>query len=117
MESARDTPDGPTPGGPDGRPEGPVHGGPDGLRGGARPGGPGAARRAEPDDLLDASTDAAAVVTAGGVVVAWTRGAEALLGRPAGEGFTATTRSAVRCTSSTRGSEDSRAPVSGAGRP
>ncbi|MFH9825757.1 SpoIIE family protein phosphatase [Streptomyces bobili] len=85
MESARDTPDGPTPGGPDGRPEGPVPGGPDGLRGGARPGEPGGARPAEPDDLLDASTDAAAVVTAGGIVVGWTRGAEALLGRPAGE--------------------------------
>ncbi|MFE9676621.1 SpoIIE family protein phosphatase [Streptomyces sp. NPDC006259] len=37
------------------------------------------------ESLLDASTDAAAVVTAGGVVVGWTRGAEALLGRSAGE--------------------------------
>ncbi|SOD91173.1 SpoIIE family protein phosphatase [Streptomyces sp. Ag109_G2-15] len=37
----------------------------------------------EPRDLLDASTDAAAVISADGVVVGWTRGAEALLGRPA----------------------------------
>lgn len=34
-----------------------------------------------------------------------------------GEVFTTSTRDAVRCTSSTRGSEDSSAPVSGAGRP
>ncbi|MCX5419046.1 SpoIIE family protein phosphatase [Streptomyces sp. NBC_00078] len=36
-------------------------------------------------DALDASTDAAAVVSAEGVVVGWTRGAEALLGHPASE--------------------------------
>ncbi|MFI1034812.1 SpoIIE family protein phosphatase [Streptomyces sp. NPDC020951] len=36
-------------------------------------------------DLLDASTDAAAIVSADGVVVGWTRGAQALLGRPASE--------------------------------
>ncbi|MDX3247025.1 SpoIIE family protein phosphatase [Streptomyces sp. ME18-1-4] len=36
-------------------------------------------------DLLDASTDAAAVVSADGVVVGWTRAAEALLGHPASE--------------------------------
>ncbi|MFE7648476.1 SpoIIE family protein phosphatase [Streptomyces phaeoluteigriseus] len=62
---------------------------PGGLRDGARPDEPGGlpheVRPGEPDDLLDASTDAAAVVTAGGIVVGWTRGAEALLGRPAGE--------------------------------
>jgi PAS domain S-box-containing protein len=40
---------------------------------------------AGPRDLLDASTDAAAVVSAEGVVVGWTRGAEALLGYPASE--------------------------------
>ncbi|QJT00159.1 SpoIIE family protein phosphatase [Streptomyces asoensis] len=40
---------------------------------------------AGPHDLLDASTDAAAIVSAAGVVVGWTRGAEALLGRPASE--------------------------------
>ncbi|MFD9318387.1 SpoIIE family protein phosphatase [Streptomyces sp. NPDC060053] len=40
---------------------------------------------AGPRDLLDASTDAAAIVSADGVVVGWTRGAEALLGRPAAE--------------------------------
>ncbi|NUP40424.1 MAG: SpoIIE family protein phosphatase [Streptomyces sp.] len=38
-----------------------------------------------PPELLDASTDAAAVVSAAGVVLGWTRGAEALLGRPASE--------------------------------
>ncbi|WP_406451900.1 hypothetical protein OH768_09260 [Streptomyces sp. NBC_01622] len=38
---------------------------------------------AGPRDLLDASTDAAAVVSAKGVVVGWTRGAEALPGHPA----------------------------------
>ena len=38
-----------------------------------------------PRELLDASTDAAAVVSAGGVVLGWTRGAEALLGHPASE--------------------------------
>lgn len=36
-------------------------------------------------DALDASTDAVAVVSAEGVVVGWTRGAEALLGHPASE--------------------------------
>ncbi|MEV4331963.1 SpoIIE family protein phosphatase [Streptomyces sp. NPDC049597] len=36
-------------------------------------------------DLFDASTDAAAVVSADGVVVGWTRGAEELLGYPASE--------------------------------
>ncbi|MDF2270346.1 SpoIIE family protein phosphatase [Streptomyces coacervatus] len=36
-------------------------------------------------DLLDASTDAAAVVSAAGVVLGWTRGAEELLGHPASE--------------------------------
>ncbi|MEV1082414.1 SpoIIE family protein phosphatase [Streptomyces sp. NPDC050211] len=40
---------------------------------------------AGPRDLLDASTDAAAVVAADGVVIGWTRGAEELLGYPAGE--------------------------------
>ncbi|MFE4969503.1 SpoIIE family protein phosphatase [Streptomyces sp. NPDC056660] len=38
-----------------------------------------------PRDLLDASSDAAAVLSAEGVVIGWTRGAEALLGRPAAE--------------------------------
>ncbi|GAA2480145.1 SpoIIE family protein phosphatase [Streptomyces longisporus] len=38
-----------------------------------------------PRELLDASTDAAAVVSAAGVVLGWTRGAEALLGLPASE--------------------------------
>ncbi|MEU6256831.1 SpoIIE family protein phosphatase [Streptomyces sp. NPDC047043] len=40
---------------------------------------------AGPRDLLDASTDAAAIVTAKGVVAGWTRGAETLLGWPASE--------------------------------
>ncbi|WP_314219424.1 SpoIIE family protein phosphatase [Streptomyces zaehneri] len=40
---------------------------------------------AGPRDLLDASTDAAAIVSADGVVVGWTRAAEALLGRPASQ--------------------------------
>ncbi|MFE7173210.1 SpoIIE family protein phosphatase [Streptomyces sp. NPDC057616] len=34
-------------------------------------------------DLLDASSDAAAIVSAEGAVIGWTRGAETLLGRPA----------------------------------
>ncbi|MGW0733096.1 SpoIIE family protein phosphatase [Streptomyces sp. NPDC002851] len=38
-----------------------------------------------PPDAFDASTDAAAVVDADGIVVGWTRGAEALLGYPAPE--------------------------------
>ncbi|MGW7423987.1 SpoIIE family protein phosphatase [Streptomyces sp. NPDC054813] len=38
-----------------------------------------------PRDLLDASSDAAAVLSGEGVVIGWTRGAEALLGRPAAE--------------------------------
>ncbi|MFF5139464.1 SpoIIE family protein phosphatase [Streptomyces sp. NPDC013157] len=38
---------------------------------------------AGPHDLLDASSDAAAVLSAEGDVIGWTRGAEALLGRPA----------------------------------
>ncbi|MET7986198.1 MULTISPECIES: SpoIIE family protein phosphatase [unclassified Streptomyces] len=38
-----------------------------------------------PGEPLDASTDAAAVVSADGVVMGWTRGAEALLGHPAAE--------------------------------
>ncbi|MGW1563570.1 SpoIIE family protein phosphatase [Streptomyces sp. NPDC002144] len=38
-----------------------------------------------PRDLLDASSDAAAVVTAQGVVLGWTRAAEALLGHPAAD--------------------------------
>nr|WP_233273646.1 SpoIIE family protein phosphatase [Streptomyces broussonetiae] len=38
-----------------------------------------------PGDLLDASTDAAAVISARGVVVGWTRCAVALLGHPATE--------------------------------
>ncbi|MFJ6708446.1 MULTISPECIES: SpoIIE family protein phosphatase [unclassified Streptomyces] len=46
-----------------------------------------------PRDLLDASSDAAAVLSAEGVVLGWTRGAEALLGRPAAE---VVGRSAVR---------------------
>ncbi|MFF3937437.1 SpoIIE family protein phosphatase [Streptomyces phaeofaciens] len=40
---------------------------------------------AGPRDLLDASTDAAAIVSGDGVVTGWTRGAEALLGHPASE--------------------------------
>jgi PAS domain S-box-containing protein len=36
-------------------------------------------------DLLDASTDAAAVISADGVVLGWTRGAEELLGHPASD--------------------------------
>ncbi|MEU2422059.1 SpoIIE family protein phosphatase [Streptomyces sp. NPDC007851] len=40
---------------------------------------------AGPRDLLDASSDAAAVLSAGGAVVGWTRGAEALLGYPPAE--------------------------------
>ncbi|MFH9550538.1 SpoIIE family protein phosphatase [Streptomyces sp. NPDC017435] len=40
---------------------------------------------AGPPDLLDASTDAAAIVAADGVVVGWTRGAQELLGRAASE--------------------------------
>jgi PAS domain S-box-containing protein len=40
---------------------------------------------AAPRDFLDASTDAAAIVSGEGVVLGWTRGAEALLGRPASE--------------------------------
>ncbi|KRD13296.1 MULTISPECIES: SpoIIE family protein phosphatase [unclassified Streptomyces] len=40
---------------------------------------------AGPRDLLDASTDAAAIVTADGVVLGWTRGAQALLGHPASD--------------------------------
>ncbi|MFF7468853.1 SpoIIE family protein phosphatase [Streptomyces sp. NPDC008092] len=36
-----------------------------------------------PHDLLDASSDAAAVLSAEGDVIGWTRGAEALLGHPA----------------------------------
>ncbi|MFF4896230.1 SpoIIE family protein phosphatase [Streptomyces sp. NPDC001068] len=36
-------------------------------------------------DLLDASSDAAAVLSSEGVVLGWTPGAEALLGRPAAE--------------------------------
>ncbi|WP_062646347.1 SpoIIE family protein phosphatase [Streptomyces maremycinicus] len=40
---------------------------------------------AGPRDLLDASTDAAAIVSAAGLVVGWTRGAEALLGHPASD--------------------------------
>ncbi|WTF01772.1 PAS domain-containing SpoIIE family protein phosphatase/ATP-binding protein [Streptomyces sp. NBC_01613] len=40
---------------------------------------------AGPSEFLDASTDAAAIVSARGVVVGWTRGAEALLGHPASE--------------------------------
>ncbi|MEV5880830.1 SpoIIE family protein phosphatase [Streptomyces sp. NPDC052101] len=43
----------------------------------ATPGGPG--------DLFDASTDAAAVISEHGVVVGWTRGAEALLGHVASD--------------------------------
>ncbi|MEU1403233.1 SpoIIE family protein phosphatase [Streptomyces sp. NPDC005728] len=38
-----------------------------------------------PRDAFDASTDAAAVISADGIVVGWTRGAEALLGRSAPE--------------------------------
>ncbi|MFD9463061.1 SpoIIE family protein phosphatase [Streptomyces sp. NPDC060027] len=38
-----------------------------------------------PGDAFDASTDAAVVVSGDGVVVGWTRGAEALLGHPAAE--------------------------------
>ncbi|MFF7974218.1 SpoIIE family protein phosphatase [Streptomyces sp. NPDC007905] len=39
----------------------------------------------ESRDVFDASSDAAAVISADGVVVGWTRGAEALLGHPAPE--------------------------------
>ncbi|MEU6142746.1 SpoIIE family protein phosphatase [Streptomyces sp. NPDC047081] len=42
-------------------------------------------RPAAPRDLLDASSDAAAIVSTQGVVLAWTRAAEALLGHPASE--------------------------------
>ncbi|AOR30146.1 protein phosphatase [Streptomyces fodineus] len=42
-----------------------------------------APRPGRPGDLFDASTDAAAVLSEHGVVVAWTRSAEALLGYPA----------------------------------
>jgi PAS domain S-box-containing protein len=38
-----------------------------------------------PGDLFDASTDAAAVVSGDGVVIGWTRGAEALFGYPASQ--------------------------------
>ncbi|MFI9808501.1 SpoIIE family protein phosphatase [Streptomyces sp. NPDC052301] len=47
--------------------------------------GTAASTSAEPGDFLDASTDAAAVMSNDGVVVGWTRGAEALLGHPADE--------------------------------
>ncbi|MFF8973918.1 SpoIIE family protein phosphatase [Streptomyces sp. NPDC014995] len=47
--------------------------------------GSGAPASAGPRDLLDASTDAAAVVDADGVVLGWTRAAEELLGHPASE--------------------------------
>jgi PAS domain S-box-containing protein len=47
--------------------------------------GSGAPASAGPRALLDASTDAAAVVSADGVVLGWTRGAEELLGHPASE--------------------------------
>jgi serine phosphatase RsbU (regulator of sigma subunit)/PAS domain-containing protein/anti-sigma regulatory factor (Ser/Thr protein kinase) len=40
---------------------------------------------APPRDFLDASSDAAAIVSGEGVVLGWTRGAEVLLGRPASE--------------------------------
>ena len=40
---------------------------------------------AGPSGFLDASSDAAAVLSAEGVVIGWTRGAEALLGHPAAE--------------------------------
>ncbi|MFG2790110.1 SpoIIE family protein phosphatase [Streptomyces sp. NPDC048419] len=40
---------------------------------------------ATPRDLLDASSDAAAIVSAQGAVIGWTRGAEILLGRPAAQ--------------------------------
>ncbi|MFJ3776889.1 SpoIIE family protein phosphatase [Streptomyces sp. NPDC090075] len=40
---------------------------------------------AGPSEFLDASSDAAAVLSAEGVVIGWTRGAEALLGHPAAE--------------------------------
>ncbi|WEO93633.1 SpoIIE family protein phosphatase [Streptomyces sp. FXJ1.172] len=40
---------------------------------------------AGPGDLLDASSDAAAVISARGVVIGWTRSAAALLGHPAAE--------------------------------
>ncbi|MCF4136860.1 PAS domain-containing protein [Streptomyces sp. Tue 6430] len=64
-----------------------------GVRGAAsavRAGGPAAGVSGGPaaggaEGVLDASTDAAAVVTAAGVVVGWTRAAETLLGRPAAE--------------------------------
>ncbi|WP_333776018.1 SpoIIE family protein phosphatase [Streptomyces sp. IBSBF 3136] len=45
--------------------------------------GPHASSPEEARALLDASTDAAAVVSADGVVIGWTPGAEALLGHPA----------------------------------
>ncbi|MEU1168028.1 PAS domain-containing protein, partial [Streptomyces sp. NPDC005921] len=40
---------------------------------------------AGPGEFFDASSDAAAVLSAEGVVIGWTRGAEALLGHPAAE--------------------------------
>ncbi|MFJ9908438.1 SpoIIE family protein phosphatase [Streptomyces sp. NPDC101152] len=47
--------------------------------------GPGGPTPAEPRDLLDASSDAAAVLSAHGLVLGWTRSAEDLLGYPAAE--------------------------------
>jgi PAS domain S-box-containing protein len=47
--------------------------------------GSGAPTSAGPRELFDASSDAAAVVSAAGVVVGWTKGAEALLGHRAEE--------------------------------
>ncbi|MFH9953895.1 SpoIIE family protein phosphatase [Streptomyces roseolus] len=46
---------------------------------------PGTPAAPGPPDALDASTDAAAVVDASGVVTGWTKGAEELLGRPAAD--------------------------------
>ncbi|WP_317441430.1 SpoIIE family protein phosphatase [Streptomyces collinus] len=47
--------------------------------------GPHASTPGQTGALLDASTDAAAVVSADGVVIGWTPGAQALLGHPAAE--------------------------------
>ncbi|MFJ3230976.1 SpoIIE family protein phosphatase [Streptomyces sp. NPDC086787] len=47
--------------------------------------GPEAATSAAPRDDFDASTDAAAVIDADGVVTGWTRGAQRLLGHPASD--------------------------------
>ncbi|MFH9862033.1 SpoIIE family protein phosphatase [Streptomyces sp. NPDC017202] len=78
-------PGGPAPGEPDRAPGGSAAGEPAGGPGGSSAGASGESAAGGAGAVLDASTDAAAVVTAGGVVMGWTRAAEALLGRPADE--------------------------------